>query len=248
MPALNEEKNVFQAIENGIRSFDTFDIRGEIIVVNDGSSDRTGEIIEKAIMQYGEKVRQITHEKPQGIGACFWEGVNVAFGEGVVMMPGDNENDPDEILRYHKLLNHVDLVIPFVYNKHVRSFFRMFLSFAYRFIVNTTFLVNLHYTNGTILYRKSILQTLTHRSWGFFFQTDIAIRLLKLGYLFAEVPYRVSLRKEGLSKAVTFPSLLQVVKGYLRLVKEIYFDRNAKMLDVFSKDSLTAKRRENTAR
>lgn len=244
MPALNEEKNIAQAIANGIRSFDTFGLNGEIVVINDGSTDRTAALVKQAIEQYKDRVRLIVHEKPCGLGASFWEGVDTARGESVVLMPGDNENDPDEILRYHKLLQHVDLVIPFVYNKQVRSLLRNFLSLAYRFIINTTFFVYFNYTNGTVLYRKSVLQTLTHRSRGFFFQTDILIRLVKSGYLFAEVPYRLNLRKEGLSKAVSFPSFIQVVKGYLRLVKEIYFNRTTKMLDVFSNDSLTAKRRE----
>lgn len=244
MPALNEEKNIAQAIANGIRSFNTFGIDGEIVVINDGSRDRTASLVQEAMATHGDRIRLVEHKTPQGIGASFWEGVDSARGDAVVLMPGDNENDPDEILRYYKLLNHVDLVIPFVYNKHVRSLFRNFLSLAYRFIINTTFLVYFNYTNGTILYRKSILQTLPHRSRGFFFQTDILIRLVKSGYLFAEVPYRLNLRKEGLSKAVSFPSFVQVVKGYLRLVKEIYFDRTTKMLDVFSKGSLTAKRRE----
>lgn len=244
MPALNEAKNISQAIANGIRSFETFGVRGEIVVINDGSSDQTGPLVEQARAAHGDRIHCLTHAKPLGIGACFWEGVEAARGEAVVMMPGDNENDPDEILRYYKLLAHVDIVIPFVYNKHVRSLFRNFLSLTYRFIVNTTFLVYFNYTNGTILYRKSILQTLKHRSQGFFFQTDILIRLVKSGYLFAEVPYRLNLRKEGLSKAVSFPSFVQVVKGYLKLVKEIYFDRSTKMLEIFSKGSQTAARRE----
>jgi hypothetical protein len=84
---------------------------------------------------------------------------------------------------------------------------------------------------------------LPHRSSGFFFQTDILIRLIKKGYLFAEVPYRLGLRKAGASKAVSFPSLLQVIRGYLVLLKDIYFDRRTKLnFKVFSDDSQSAKR------
>lgn len=243
MPALNEAQNIELAITNAMEAFQRFGIQGEILVINDGSTDQTGHLIDKAIAQYGEAVRVVTHARPMGIGASFWGGVDSAKGELVVMMPGDNENDPDEILRYHKLLNHVDLVIPFVYNKQVRSLFRNFLSLSYRFIINTTFGVYFNYTNGTILYRRSVLQTLTHRSRGFFFQTDILIRLVKAGYLFAEVPYRLSFRKKGISKAVSFPSLLQVMKGYLRLVKETYFEKKSTATTSFSKGSQTAERR-----
>ena len=159
------------------------------------------------------------------------------------MIPGDNENDPWEILRYHKLVEHVDIVIPFIFNKEARPLFRNALSFVYRFIVNTTFLVNFNYTNGTVLYRTSILKELDYRGNGFFFQTDILIRTVKRGYLFAEVPCRVGLRREGVSKAVTFPSLLQVMRGYLHLVRDLYGKKDKKSRVHFSGDSLTASRR-----
>ena len=49
------------------------------------------------------------------------------------------------------------------------------------------------------------------------------MRVARRGYLFAEVPYRIGVRKRGVSKALTFSSLCEVVKGYLRLIKDCYF-------------------------
>lgn len=242
MPALNEEKNIAAAVKNTLMAFSKFNINGEIIVVNDGSTDKTENIVNN-IINKERRVRVLKHGDPKGIGASFWEGVDNAKGDIIVMLPGDNENDPLEILRYYRMLEHVDIVIPFVYNKRVRSLFRNILSYLYRFIINTTFLVNFNYTNGTILYRKSMLKELDYRSNSFFFQTDILIRTVKKGYLFAEVPYRIDLRKEGISKAVTFPSLLKVMRGYLRLVRDQYFRHNHKDNISFTQDSLTAVRR-----
>lgn len=241
MPALNEEKNIEAAINNTLKSFKDFDIKGELIVINDGSTDKTRYLVEDAIKK-DSRIRLINHDRPQGIGASFWDGVDNARGNMVTMLPGDNENDPWETLRYLKLLEHVDIVIPFVFNKEVRSLFRNALSFIYRFIINTTFVVNFNYTNGTVLYRKSILKELNYRSVGFFFQTDMLIRTVKRGYLFAEVPYRLALRNSGVSKAVSFPSFVRVVKGYIRLVKDIYFSKGIKIKKDFVKDSLTARR------
>ena len=242
-PALNEEKNIRKAVSNTLDAFDDFGIEGEIIVVNDGSDDRTPVILNE-IVREGDRVNVLTHEQPMGIGASFWDGVNAAVNDFVCMLPGDNENDPWEIMRYCRLLDHVDIVIPFVFNKEKRSLIRNGLSFIYRFIINTTFLVYFNYTNGTVLYRRSILTDLKFRSSGFFFQTDILIRSVKKGYLFAEVPYKLGARNEGVSKAVTFPGLLQVIKGYLRLVKDIYLDKNTNGIKkAFQKSSITAKRR-----
>lgn len=242
MPALNEEKNIYLAVTNTLKAFDEFKINGQIVVVNDGSIDKTEEII-LSLSKKDNRISLIKHSTPKGIGASFWDGVEAAAGDAVVMLPGDNENDPWETFRYAGLLNHVDVVIPFVFNRQVRSFFRNTLSCAYRFIINSTFGVNFNYTNGTILYRKSILSEINCKSIGFFFQTEILIKVAKMGYLFAEVPYRLGLRPEGVSKAVSFPSFLKVTRGYARLVKDIYFDGATKARrGKFSKDSQSAKR------
>ncbi len=242
MPALNEEKNIADAIKNALDAFRRFDINGEVIVINDGSSDNTETVVRDAA-KVDRRIRMVIHEMPKGVGTSFWDGLDSAFGDIIVMLPGDNENDPNEIFRYYKLLEQVDIVIPFIFNKAARPLFRNVLSLVYRFIVNTSFLVNFNYTNGTNLYRKSILKEMDYRSNGFFFQTDILIRAVKKGYLFAEVPYRVGSRGHGPSKAVTFPSLLNVINGYLHLVKDFYF-RNKKDAEIrYSDDSSTAIRR-----
>jgi hypothetical protein len=195
-------------------------------------------------MARDQRVRLISHDRPQGVGASFWDGVDLARGNFVVMLPGDNENDPMEILRYYSLLNSVDIVIPFVFNTEVRPFFRNVLSFIYRFIINTTFLVNFHYTNGTVMYRKTLLDELEYRSDGFFFQTDILVRTVKHGYLFAEVPYRLGLRAQGVSRAINFPSFLQVIRGYLRLVRDIKFQPQSRGAKTFVEGSQTANRHQ----
>lgn len=241
MPALNEEENIRGAIGNVLAAFDDLGISGEVVVINDGSTDRTPEIV-RGEMQRDARVRLINHDAPAGIGTAFWDGVGQARGEMVCMLPGDNENDPWEILRYYRLLEHVDILIPFAFNKEVRSLFRNGLSYLFRFIINTTFLVNFNYTNGTVMYRKKILEELDFHSSGFFFQTDILVRTVRRGYLFAEVPYRLDVRPHGLSKAVTFPSLLRVIQGYLRLVRDIYWSGKDRPRTEFAADSLTARR------
>lgn len=242
MPALNEEKNIQAAVDNTLRAFKDFNINGEIVLVNDGSTDRTEELA-RDILKKGNPIRIVKHNIPKGIGVSFWDGVDNAYGDVVVIMPGDNENNPWEIFRYYKILEHVDIIIPFIYNREVRPLFRNILSSIYRFIVNTTFLVNFNYTNGTVIYRKAILKELDYRSNSFFFQADILIRTVKRGYLFAEVPYRIGVREHGVSRAVSFPSLLKVIRGYLRLVRDYYFGNSNGNKGIFSEDSLTALRR-----
>lgn len=243
MPALNEEKNILSAIDNTLKGFNDFTIDGELIIINDGSSDRTPDLVKERISNECPKVRLIDHAAPQGIGACFWDGVLNAEGEVVCTLPGDNENEPGEIFRYLKLLEDVDIAIPFVYNKRSRTLFRNILSFACLNVLHISFGVYFNYTNGTVLYRKSILDDIDYRSKSFFFQADILIRLVKRGYLFAEIPYRLGLRKSGKSKATRFSSILPVAKDYLRLMTDIYITKKERVKKhKFSKDSISERR------
>ena len=243
LTALNEEGNIRQALQDSLQALDDFKIQGEILAFDDGSTDTTGTIIGEMV-EKDPRIRFFQHETPHGIGASFWQGVNCAKGEVACWFPGDNETSPWEILRYYPLLNHVDMIIPFIFNKYQRPLLRNILSYVYRFIINTTFFVNLNYTNGSILYRISTLKELSHRSSGFFFQTDILIRQVKKGYLFAEVPFKLYARTSGKSKAVTFPSFLNVIKGYCRLVKDFYFSNNQNLnkKQVLVSSSVSAKR------
>lgn len=247
MPALNEEDNILSAITNTLQAFNDYGIQGEVIVINDGSTDQTPVLV-KEFMAHEHRVRLIEHEHPEGVGSSFWSGVDESRNDVVSMFPGDNENDPWEILRYFPLLEHVDVVIPFIFNKQVRSLFRNGLSFLFRFIINTTFLVNFNYTNGTVLHRRKVLQRLEFRSRGFFFQTDILVRTVKKGYLFAEVPCRLNMRAGGVSKAVSFPSFLQVVRGYLRLVQDIHFKKHPERPDAFASETMTSQRHQESSR
>ncbi len=237
MPALNEEKNIVRAVENVIESFDRVGISGEIIVMNDGSTDGTENAIEGLIKKHSF-IRLISHDKPEGIGASFWEGIKKSRGEVVTMVPGDGENDAFEILRYLPLMNHVDVVIPFVYNANVRSLKRRLLSKLYKGIINLSFGMLLNYMNGTVMYRKCVLDNIDLKARGFFYQTELLIKCLKNGYMYAEVPYILKERGAGGSKATTIKSLLGVMRGYLTVMASVYLGN--KVNGRISPDSVTA--------
>ena len=239
--ALNEELSIGEVAANIAAIYDKLHLDGELVLVDDGSSDRTTEIARQWTAR-DPRVVMVRHETPHGVGASFWEGVNKARGRFVCWLPGDNEVHPWEILRYVPLLEHVDLVVPFALNKAVRPPLRNFLSGLFRFIVNTTFWLSLNYSNGTGIYRRSVLRGLPVRSTGFFFMSDLVIRSIKQGYLFAEVPFGISFRAHGKSKALSLKSLASVSRSYLRLLRDYYFDHQRKFPTGIDPESSTAAR------
>ena len=83
MPALNEESNIGLAIANTLSAFDHYSINGELVVVDDGSTDKTTSIIEREI-ELDSRVRLTRHDTPQGIGKSFWDAVELVDGNLVL--------------------------------------------------------------------------------------------------------------------------------------------------------------------
>jgi glycosyltransferase involved in cell wall biosynthesis len=215
MPALNEEHNIALAVENTVAAFQRLNTKGEIIVINDGSTDRTAEIVEGLSRKY-PFLKLIRHASPKGIGRSFWDGVEASSGENVTMLPGDAENDAHEILRYLPLMAQVDIVIPFVFNQGQRPFLRRLISKIYRGVINLTFGTSLNYMNGTVLYRRCVLESVELQSDGFFYQTELLVKCLRAGFLYAEVPYGLKRRAKGKSKALSLKSFRRLSADYLR--------------------------------
>ena len=223
MPALNEENNIEGAIKDVIMAFRRLNIVGEIIVINDGSTDGTAEKI-RVINESEPNIRMLAHERPHGIGASFWEGAQAAKGKIVTMIPGDGENYSYEILRYVPLMDQVDIVVPFIINKNKRTLKRKIISKTYKAIINLSFGMLLNYMNGTVMYNRRVLETVALKSKGFFYQTELLIKCLKLGYAYAEVPSLLFSRDEGKSKALSLPSLFNIIKSnFATLIAVTFF-------------------------
>ncbi len=90
IPVFNEEKTVSKLIERVVDA-KIPGVTKEIIVVDDGSTDKTVSNIPKT------KVKFIQHEKNQGKGAAVKTGINSATGEYVIIQDADLEYNPDEI-------------------------------------------------------------------------------------------------------------------------------------------------------
>ncbi len=217
MPALNEEKNLREAVQATALAFLKINIDWEIIVVDDGSADNTGTIAEELARQE-KRIKVLHHQRPLGIGRSFRDGAIAATKEAVTYLPGDNENNPYEVIKYIDLLKHVDIVVPFVINKQVRPKLRQFLSALYIRIINFSFGTSFNYTNGNIIYKKTALNAVKVCANSFFFQTEYLLRTTQAGFTFAEVPIRILGRQKGKSKALSLKSLFILSKEFFSLL------------------------------
>jgi|ETNmetMinimDraft_13_1059891.scaffolds.fasta_scaffold40996_1 glycosyltransferase involved in cell wall biosynthesis len=221
MPCLNEEETLAAAIQDALQAVHEKGVEGEVIVVNDGSTDNSQEIAEEIALS-NLRVRILNKKKREGIGKAFWDGLAMATYPFVVMIPGDNENKVSEVLLNYHLAHQVDIVVPFIHNSEVRDTRRRFISSIYRLIINISFGTNLNYTNGTVVYNTLALRSIKLHSTGFFYQTELLVKLVRRGFLYAEVPQLLGTRRGGKSTALTLRSLCNLVWSFIRLLVDIH--------------------------
>ena len=245
MTAFNEESNIRNTYTELKKSLNELNITHEIILVNDGSTDNTGKICSE-INNDDPNVTFITNDKNIGIGTSFWKAGCDAKGEYVIWFASDGENFSYEILRYVHLLEHVDILVPFAVNKNTRTFSRRLISSIYKLIINFSFRMFLNYTNGSCIYKKSVFITLNLQSKGFFFQTELLVKSIKAGYLYAEIPFFIKKRPSGEASAISFKNLINVTISYFNLFFNYYinYSKDNKKIKIV-KNSVTYKRWEN---
>jgi glycosyltransferase involved in cell wall biosynthesis len=114
LPAFNEEENIGEVTRQALAALPRFADTFEIIVVDDGSRDRTADIA-TAIARQDSRVRVIRHHRNRGYGAALVTGFNATTGDYVMFMDGDRQFD----------INDLRLLTPFAPDYDIVAGFRM---------------------------------------------------------------------------------------------------------------------------
>lgn len=93
VPARNEEATIAQVVERSYAAFATLGCAGEVLVVNDGSTDKTGLILAQLQQRY-TTLRVFTHRRSQGMTAGLQKMFAASTGDIVILIPADMESDP----------------------------------------------------------------------------------------------------------------------------------------------------------
>lgn len=216
LPAYNEEEALALLLPRIRQVMERHRLVGQVVVVDDGSTDRTAGVAESA---GGDKV--IRHARNMGLGAALRTGLRYATqisqpGDIIVTMDADNTHNPALIPRMIQRIDEgFDILIASRFRSGARvvgvSFFRQFLSQAggwvYRLLLPIRGVRD--YTSGYRAYRAAVLQMAFER-WGERFISEtgfaaVADILLKLrlldNVLMTELPFILRYdRKPGASK------------------------------------------------
>jgi glycosyltransferase involved in cell wall biosynthesis len=196
IPAFNE-KYTIETIINKVFQAPCFDLEKEIIVVNDGSTDGTKEILENFKKEYNFIL--INHDKNQGKGAAIHTGLKYVSGNFVLIQDADLEYNPDEYpVLLKPLINKEAEIIYGSRNltQNPRFSFIYFVgSKCLNIIFNFLFKSQITDINtGYKVFKTDIIKNLNLEAKDFAFCTEVTAKIILKGYKIKEVPISYSPR------------------------------------------------------
>lgn len=217
LPAFNESLTIGNVISDLIRSLDQIGLPYEIIVVDDGSVDLTGEMAKEV----GAKVIGLPNNR--GRGYALRKGLNEASGDLIVTMDADGVHDPSEIKELiEPLINGADIVAGSRYlKKYARRPSLSLLNRIGNFLFNAvvTVLTGRRISDAVTSYRAykvDIVRNLELRSDGFEIEAEITIKALNTrGLNYLEVPIRIQPKRYYVAKTRVLAYSLRLFRTIL---------------------------------
>ena len=207
VPTYNERENIRRLIDAVLRQ----DGRLEVLVVDDGSPDGTGQIVAE-LEAADSRVHLLEREKKMGLGTAYIAGFRWALErsyEYVLEMDADFSHDPAHLPQFLRAIENADLVLGSRYQQGRVTVVnwpigRLLLSYTANLYARAvTGLPVWDATGGFKCFRRTVLEAIdfSHvRSNGYAFQIEMSYRAWKRSFRIAEIPIVFVDRTEGTSK------------------------------------------------
>lgn len=221
IPCLNEEANILPTLSR-IAAIQPEANPWEVILVDDGSTDRTAELANRARRTYSW-LRVVRHSRNMGLGAAMRTGFEHSTGDIVCSMDSDCTFAPERLPQLIDLIHQgADIATGSPWHPSssrgdvhpVRKALSQGCSRLYRTLLRS----ELHcYTSIFRAYRRQVIREIPVTSNGFVAVAEFLVAALRAGYKVKEMPVRLDRRVHGESKI----NVLASVKSHLRLMSRL---------------------------
>jgi len=214
IPSFNEGETILKVLNriletSGANSF------YEIIIIDDGSTDNTKDLLEKNKNLY---TNLITYSSNRGKGYAIKKGLEKATGKYVFFQDADLEYDPIELNKFIKLINQFnpDLIIGsrFNYSDYTRShnilnkFGNKIITLIFNLLYNTTF-TDIY--SCYACFKKELLNEKNLKTNGFEQHAEILCKVIRKGKKFYELPISYNGRTPEEGKKIKFYHIVSVI-------------------------------------
>ena len=223
-PCYNEEGNLRELVNRLRTAFQTKNIAGEVVLVDDGSKDGTGALVDQLAQEHPNVVA-VHHDTNRGIVAGWRSGLEASHGDLVCLIDADLQNLPEDVCRLYRELrvSGADVVQGFRSSVGRLRDSRYLLSKTLNAILNTCFGMRLRDNkSGFVICRRDVLSDiLRHRFHYYYFQSLIMVAAKSRGYTIREIETLFESRLVGKSFIPRAPVFV-IGKVLIDVVKAIY--------------------------
>ena len=206
IPARDEEGCIASTLEHLHLELQMNSVPHEIIVVDDGSADKTIQILKDECQKFSE-LKIVQNSGMHGFGRAIVHGLNNISGDAVVIMMADESDDPRDVVRYWKKLNEgYDCVFGSRFANGggvidypklkllLNRLANLFIKFLFRHGLNDT-------TNAFKAYRKTVIDGIRPiLSPHFNITVEIPLKAVVRGYSYVTIPITWRNRRTGVAK------------------------------------------------
>jgi glycosyltransferase involved in cell wall biosynthesis len=211
LPAFNEEALLDDSVRQLRAALDALGIAAEIILVNDGSRDRTPQIADTLARELPGVVA--IHQQNQGIGGAFRTGAARATGDYLILWPADMPADPGDLAPYAAQFGRADVIVGVRRARLGYNPLMLLNSWLYPRLVATLFGLRLRDVNWIHAYRRAQFARITLTQRGIPMLVEALVRLRDLGATFAEVDVEMKARAGGTPSAARLKVMWRTLTG-----------------------------------
>ncbi|MEO8288106.1 MAG: glycosyltransferase family 2 protein [Chloroflexota bacterium] len=215
LPAHNEEPNIRAVVEEASRVLPAAFTDYEVIVVNDGSKDRTLEIAQ-ALAAENSHVHIVNHSVNQGYGAAVTSGFNAATGDYIMFMDSDRQFDINDIHRLTPFVGEYDIVAGYRIKRNDPAH-RLLNAKIFGFAVTLLFNLGVRDIDCAFkIMRADVLKGINLQSPGALINTEILSKARAQGATLTQVGVNHYPRLEGEQSGA---SLKVVIRAFFEIIR-----------------------------
>jgi glycosyltransferase involved in cell wall biosynthesis len=217
LPAYNEEALLDGCVRQLHAALAALGVAAEIIIVNDGSRDRTKEIADRLAQDLPGVIA--IHQVNQGIGGAFRTGTARATGDYLILWPADMPAEPADLAPYTAQFGRADVIVGVRQARLGYNPLMRLNAWLYPRIVASLFGLRLRDVNWIHAYRRSLFTRITLTQRGIPMLVEALVRMRDLGATFVEVDVQMKVRLGGVASASRLKVMWRTLTGLLSFWK-----------------------------
>ncbi len=223
LPCHNEEPNLVRVVDNFRGELDRFASTYEIIVVDDGSRDRTGEIAD-GLAAADNRLRVVHHAVNRGYGGAVISGLKAATLPYVLLCDGDGQFDPAELAAMVPMVANCDVVVG-RRTRRADRLVRRLNGQAWTALVRLLFGIKITDVDcGFKLFKREFIRDLDLSARGAMISTELMVKVAARGARICEVEVghlpRLAGEQSGANAKVILRAFAELFRLYGELRKE----------------------------